>query len=219
MKKSVLITGGLTPPFSRICKIIKDAEQVVAADSGLDYALAHAVKPDMVVGDFDSLRTTEALNQLPAAKILRFDVDKDETDTEIGIRFLLDKGYQKITIIGGGGGRLDHLLGIVSLFFRPRRPSEWYTHRDYIVLIDKDFIGHGWQGRCVSFFPLTAKCRVKTSGLKWPLNRLKWRPGVASLSNQVSDSVFSIKVKTGRLLLLANLSADNDLNDIIGDGN
>lgn len=76
---------------------------VIAADGGYRAAKALGIKPDLVVGDFDSL------GYVPEAEeIIQHPVRKDDTDTLLAIRLGLERGYSNFVITGALGGRLDH---------------------------------------------------------------------------------------------------------------
>ncbi|MCQ2416695.1 MAG: thiamine diphosphokinase [Oscillospiraceae bacterium] len=75
----------------------------ICADSGLQLADRLGIKPDWVLGDFDSLG--EVPKHLPH---MIAPVEKDDTDTMLAVRCALEKGYRDIRIYGAFGGRLDH---------------------------------------------------------------------------------------------------------------
>jgi len=58
-------------------------------------------------------------------------------------------------------------------------------------------------GSVLSFFPAgRAPCRMRTSGLRWPLNTLMWEIGDAGISNVVEESPVVVEMLQGRLLLV-----------------
>ncbi len=76
---------------------------VIAADGG--YARLGGVRPDLVVGDFDSL------GYVPEGEsVVRHPVKKDDTDTMLAARIGLARGYRAFLLHGAVGGRLDHTL-------------------------------------------------------------------------------------------------------------
>ena len=115
--KGILFIGGKAPVYNLVKKEFEDAEIIIAADSGFDSAREMGIKPDIIIGDMDSIVNEKLLNEYSSDKILKFPKDKDETDTELGIKYLMDNNYDEIIIIGGGGGRMDHFLAIVLLPF------------------------------------------------------------------------------------------------------
>ena len=91
---------------------------VIAADAGYRACLEACVRPDLLIGDFDSMEP-------PAgdARLIRLPVEKDDTDTLAAIRAGLEEGCTDFLIYGGTGGkRLDHTLAnLQSLLFLRRR--------------------------------------------------------------------------------------------------
>ena len=78
---------------------------VIAADGGLNYLEEAKVKPDIIIGDFDSL------GRVPEGEmVIRCNAEKDDTDTMISVREALSRGAKTILIYGGLGGRLDHSI-------------------------------------------------------------------------------------------------------------
>ena len=82
----------------------------IAADSGYENAIDLGEKPDILLGDFDSISVR------PDKDIETVEVpsEKDFTDTQLAIETAVRKGADDIVIIGGLSGRLDHTLSNLS---------------------------------------------------------------------------------------------------------
>jgi thiamine pyrophosphokinase len=201
--KGLLLVGGNGPCRADAAEAIAGAACCVAADSGLDLALEMGLEPHLVVGDMDSLSRPSMLDEWPEERVLRFPVDKDETDTEIGLRVLHERGYDEVTVLGGGGGRLDHLLGVLMLFERDPPPSLWLTDHEEIRLIAGECAFQAPAGQTVSLFPWGGPASgMSSEGLQWPLDGLSFRPGYAGISNRVTAPPVRIRVHRGRLLMV-----------------
>jgi thiamine pyrophosphokinase len=206
-RKGLILTGGAGP---RIEVIIRDRSEwlVVAADSGLDLARSLGIVPDAIVGDMDSLSSPDVLEAYEGVDLERYDRAKDRTDTEIALDYLWKRSINAVTILGGGGGRLDHLLGIVALFDRDRHPARWFTEREEVVAIDDVIDVPCIPGSVVSFFPVgPVPARMTAEGLRWPLDGLEWRCGDAGISNECTGGRCRVKMLSGRLLLVRALSS------------
>jgi thiamine pyrophosphokinase len=156
----------------------------------------------------DSLGDPGRLRNYPEERILRYPEDKDYTDTELALRLLWDKGCDETWLVGGGGGRLDHLLAIRSLFERDPGPGRWITAADDIRIITGDLSLEITPGSLVSVFPLGAgPWRAESRGLRWPLEGLPWDPGFFGISNRAGEGRFSIKAVEGRFLVILPLTA------------
>ena len=180
---------------------ITDSDVIIAADSGLDLARSFGLRPHYIVGDFDSISDLRTLDEHTDAVVERFSSEKDFTDAELGLKKAREIGAQEIHLIGGGGGRLDHLLGLVALFEQPSPPYRWITGESEVFLVRGEWAIHGRVGELISFFPLgSEECRMSSAGLKWPLDKLVWRRGDAGISNEFSSEEASITMRSGSLL-------------------
>jgi len=109
--KGIIIAGGNCISSEKLKEIIPDYDIVVAADSGLKHLNAVDVKPDYLVGDFDSVdKSLLAEIDISITSVVRHPVEKDKTDTELAIDVLNELNVDDITILGGTGSRLDHTL-------------------------------------------------------------------------------------------------------------
>ncbi len=198
----LLFTGGEGPSPERLAPFLEGVELVIAADSGLELARAAGVDPALVVGDMDSLRDPGLLAAY-GERVMRFPVDKDETDTEIGVRLLRERGVDRAIVAGGGGGRLAHLLGLLALFERRFAPSVWLTAREHVQVVDGRLALPGCVGQTISFFPVGGRALIRRSaGLKWPLDGLKWGRGDAGVSNLAVADTVEVELAAGRLLMV-----------------
>src|SRR5438093_11623178 len=84
---------------------------VVAADSGIEHAVAAGYHVDLVVGDLDSAdpRTVSAA-RAAGAVVEHHPEAKDATDLELALAAVRDRDCTRAIVVGGHGGRGDHLL-------------------------------------------------------------------------------------------------------------
>jgi thiamine pyrophosphokinase len=94
------------------------AALVVAADGGARFLIGAGLRPDVVVGDFDSLPPAAA-ERLAAdgVELLRHPVRKDVTDGELAVEEALRRGAGEI-VLAGALGALDHTLGHLAILRR-----------------------------------------------------------------------------------------------------
>jgi thiamine pyrophosphokinase len=203
--EALLISGGDAPPRARLAGRFDDFGLVCAADSGLDIAREWGLVPDIIVGDMDSVSDPGLVELYPSARVIRAPRDKDESDTELGLKALAGEGADGIVLAGGGGGRLDHLLAVRALFERALRPVEWHTRFEVVYLLCSGAsLELGVErGATISVFPLSGGARGMSSlGLLWPLDGLAWGPGDFGLSNRASEGRILISAGEGDLLVL-----------------
>jgi len=207
MKKgtALIFTGGKGPQPEQVREVIKTADFSIAADSGWDLAKRLDTEPDIFIGDMDSLQDHDGLKQISDDRKLIYPVDKDFTDTELALKYLDDRKYRDIVLIGGGGGRVDHLMAILNLFRRSPRPAQWYTSREHALYIDRDALIRCDSGQTVSIFDCsTDETVLSTDGLKWELKSSVIDEDFFSISNTAMGEKFSIRIEKGAALVILN---------------
>ena len=68
---------------------------IVASDGGYNYLKKQNIKPDLIIGDLDSIKE-EPTN----LKVLKYPIEKDETDTELVLKYLTNRNYKIIFLVG-----------------------------------------------------------------------------------------------------------------------
>jgi len=184
---------------------------VVAADGGAVRALALGCRPDLVVGDGDSLGEA-GLDSFRSAgvPVERAPVAKDESDTELAVAAAVRRGATRLTILGAlGGARLDHALANIWLLAHPALAG-----REAVVLDDRSRVRllagpaavtlAGRPGDLVTLLPFGADAvGVTTAGLAYPLADEPLRVGPArGLSNSRAGSEARVSLRSGRLLVI-----------------
>jgi thiamine pyrophosphokinase len=203
--EALLAIGGEAPPRDVLADRLPGFRMICAADSGLDLLASWEVAPGLIVGDMDSLSDLSLLDHYPGAEILRFPTAKDDSDTELGLRLLRERGADRVVIAGGGGGRLDHLLAIRALFGRPCHPDEWHTaHESCYRLGEGDTLElASHSGATISVFPVgDGATGMESEGLRWPLAGLVWDACGFGLSNEASGDRVRVRAGQGSLLVV-----------------
>ena len=191
-----------------------DVGLVVAADAGAETAERLGALPDLVVGDLDSLTTT-ALARLTAAGVAfeTSPVDKDESDAELAVRAALARGAAALTIVGGFGGRPDHLLATIGILALPELIGvsvelvDGATRLSLLRGPGRVTIA-GRAGDLVSLLPFGPGVDgVTTAGLAWSLIDEPLPPGPSrGLSNVRVRDTAEVSVRTGLLLVIETVA-------------
>lgn len=181
---------------------------VVAADSGLAQIYALGLTPNVVVGDFDSVDLAQlARAEVDGARIERHPVDKDATDLELALQITHELGVTDITVIGAGGGRIDHHLAALALLAAPQwKPA----HLTALLGPGRISVVHDRaeiEGRPDSIVTLLAvggpAVGVTTTGLRWPLRDAQLEPtSTLGVSNQIIESPAQVSVHRGTLFAI-----------------
>ena len=132
-RQHVVIISGGTVEENLALDILKKQSSafLIAVDRGLEFFYKHKIKPDYIVGDFDSIAPEiiawyKEWTEIP---IREFNPVKDASDTEIAVRYAVESGYGNITILGGTGTRLDHVMANIQVLSIPARAGDVYKRQ------------------------------------------------------------------------------------------
>lgn len=198
----VFVGGDAVDPA--LIEELPERRWVVAADSGLDHATRIGVRVDLMVGDLDSV-TPAALESFDGP-VERHPVDKDATDFELALdKAIAHPNIDRLIVVGGHGGRLDHLLANAAVIASPRFAAvdvEWISGTTRVHVIRHHCELHGAPGEVVSLLAVGGDASgVTTTGLRWSLtNEVLAQGSARGVSNEFAKPVASIQVTTGCIL-------------------
>ncbi len=202
METVVIFTGGGSL-HSSLLDELPVAELIVAADSGYDLAVELGWSVDVVVGDLDSIST----DPLPGHVIVeRHATDKDATDLELALDRVALEQPQRVVVVGGAGGRVDHELATATLLCSERwseiEEIDWVTQRGWAHVVRDRRILHADVGSLLTLLPIGGPARgVSTMGLRWNLSDETLHHGsTRGVSNEFAGPVADIRVGLGCLL-------------------
>lgn len=206
---AVVVIGG-DPPISAVAQALPAHDFVVAADSGLHGARALGLHVNAVIGDMDSVDPQLLADAESAGTIIkRVAHDKDATDTELALLFAAERGAQRIIVVTGGGGRLDHQLGVLNVLFHPGLAAVnveafWDTAHVLALRGPGTVALHGRRGEVVSLLPVGADASgTTTEGLVWPLtNETIPAYSTRGVSNELIGTEARISLTLGHLLII-----------------
>lgn len=180
---------------------INKGDFVIAADGGFRHL--NGIKPNCVVGDFDSL------GYFPENEnVVRHPIHKDDTDTMLAIKMGLDRGFDKFAVFGGLGGRLDHTIanihGLAYLAEHGARGCLVGEGESVILLKNDSVVFSGDAEGTLSVFAYGADARgVTLTGLEYPLeNATLTCQFPLGVSNACIGAPAMITVEDGRLLIV-----------------
>lgn len=212
MVVTLIVADGDVPPRAAVDRLLGGGpELVIAADGGALKAEALGYPPRVVVGDADSLATSDVERfRAAGAEVVIRPVDKDESDTELALNEALSRGASRVAIVGAfGGRRLEHTLANILLLASERLKGRDICMADGTSTLRVMHNGErldlsGSVGDYVSLLPLTWHVSgVTTVGLRYTLTREMLEQGPArGLSNELTTSAAAIQIDQGRLAVV-----------------
>ena len=190
------------------------AGYVIAADGGAAAALELGLRVDELIGDLDSVSPqVQARVAGAGARVRRYPVAKDTTDLELALAAAAGRepAPRRVVVLGGAGGRLDHLLAGALLLAAPdwagvdathTRVEAWLGRAKITVVRDQAGLSASGPGALVSLLALGGVAHgVTTSGLRYPLNGHDLVPGTTlGVSNEFTATRATVSLTGGVLL-------------------
>lgn len=204
----LVITGGTINDYALTKNLIGAYDYVICADGGLRHIAHLDIKPNQVVGDFDSADKQHIQYVIDEGiDIVKYPAKKDMTDTEIAIDAAIDYGADKIIVVGAIGSRMDHTLANVHILYRALKfgiecimvnENNKIKLIDGYVDIDNDF------GKYLSLIPMTTQVKgITTEGLMYPLKNATISIGTSyGISNEILGPRASVDIKSGILIMI-----------------
>lgn len=203
----LIFANGALDDGGWVASYLARAAAVIAADGGLRHLLALGRRPDALIGDLDSVPLGIVAEEA-AAYLIRYPRDKDETDLELALLYAVERfPDREVLILGGFGGRFDHMLANILLLAHPRllgRPIHFVDDRQSAWLLAADpppgeTVIAGAPGDIVSLLPLGGPAYVvSTTGLRWSLRDETLSFGPArGVSNEMTAAVATVRLGAG----------------------
>ena len=205
--RAFIYTGG-TVYADGVAERPEEGDLVIAADAGYRHAKSLGITPSVLLGDFDSLGVPDADDTV---EIFQVPAEKDVTDTQLAVQVALERGATELLILGGLGGRADHLLSNLSIleslwtkrircvidngknrirFIRNDSIIIPRSHYKYLSLIAVDDVVKG----------------VTVEGCKYPLKKAKLtRLHQYAVSNELTGNCAFIDVPRGGVYLIESM--------------
>jgi thiamine pyrophosphokinase len=209
----IVVTGGEAPDGALVTQAlawVPAGAVVVAADSGVEHALRLGLGIDHAVGDFDSvdLAVLDGV-EMAGTRVVRHPVAKDATDLELALDTAVELGARRIVLIGGHGGRLDHLLGNALVLASPRFAdlvvdAVMGEARVHVARPRGPTVVHGEAGSLVTLLPVHGPAEgVTTDGLLYPLDQESLAEGsTRGISNEMTGSEATVRLTAGCVLVV-----------------
>ncbi|MCS6870830.1 MAG: thiamine diphosphokinase [Anaerolineae bacterium] len=185
---------------------------IIAADGGLRHIYALGLRPDLVIGDMDSVSPDQlARAKAEGAHIQTFPTHKDETDLELAVLAALARGCQRLWLFAATGDRLDQMISNVQLLALPQLANAQAiivsgAQRCWLARPPSTEV-HGQIGDTLSLLPLSASARgIHTEGLYYPLRGEPLYFGTTrGISNVLTAPYARISFSEGLLLVIHTL--------------
>ena len=192
-----------------VARLVTDADLVVGVDGGGSLLAEAGVRPDLLLGDFDSLDPeTLARFEGEGVGVVRFPAEKDATDLELALDRVRVLGATEVTVTAAFSGRLDHTLAAVFSIAGAADLSPAIVEPGLQAWVlspgGRTTISLTGTDATLSLLPLGGAARVSIDGVRWPLDRaLIAATSSLGMSNRITSSLATATVHEGVVLIAA----------------
>ena len=211
-KRTVIVSGGMLEE-EFVLPVLKseETEFIIAVDKGLEFLYRHEIRPDYIVGDFDSVphELVDYYREKMNVPVREFNPVKDASDTEIALRLCLGLNRKQIWILGGTGNRIDHLWANVQclqIALDAGADARILDSHNQIRLLSHGITLKREEafGPFFSVFPLEFPVDdFNITGAKYPLKNHVLKPyGSLCVSNEYAEDTVEITFSFGVVILM-----------------
>lgn len=211
---ALILNGELDLEKNEIKAKIKEykIDKIIAVDGGANNTRKVDLLPDLVLGDLDSIteKNKDYYSQ-NNVDLLKYPVEKDQTDSEIAVDYCLTHDITKIYLMAALGGRIDQQLGNLNLLEYINElnlEAKILSKKIEIALIKNRHKFINKKGYRLSLIPQSKKVEgVTIRGCKYNLeNQDIKRSKSRGISNLIKKDQAEVSLENGLLIyVLENL--------------
>ncbi len=206
----IIVTGGnISPGFLERELAESQNSYIIGVDKGLDSLHALHVRPNLVIGDFDSVDNGIRAIYAGSPDAVVLNPEKDYTDTHVAVLEALKRKPERIKLLGATGTRLDHVMGnlaLLKLCLLQGVEAVIADEHNRIRMIDRQLrIRKDRQyGKYISCIPFSDRVEGLTiSGFRYNLEGATIiKEETIGISNELREEEGLITLKTGYLLVM-----------------
>lgn len=206
--KALLVSNGYINDYKKLLDNLDRADYIACADGGIRHLRAVDRKPDIIIGDLDSISDEDlAYIKRDDIEIHKFPSIKDYTDTELAAKFLIDKGYKEIVFMAVTGDRIDHSLGnifLLNLMLEEKISARIIDDKNTIYLLDDYMELEKEEDSFLSIIAISeAGVEISLSGFFYDLHREHIAFGsTRGISNEIIEDRGIIQIHRGKALII-----------------
>ena len=201
--RCVIIGAAPVKNYKKIRSFLRPDDFVIACDGGLNHIKKLKVRPNLIVGDFDSHKN-------PHSKIetIALPCEKDDTDSVFALKTAISRGFKDFLFVGMIGARLDHGLGNLYMLvkcFEEGLSALMLDDYSEMEIVGKSEVQITDNYTYFSLLNITGRASgITIKDAKYPLEKAEIKQDYQyGISNEViKGKTAKVSVQEGRLLLV-----------------
>lgn len=200
--RAVIIGNGEITDYTYISGKLRKGDYIICADGGYRHSVPLGIKPDVLIGDMDSIGENDF-----DGDIINLPIRKDFTASEVCVKYVLLKDFEEILMLGFTGTRQDHTITnllLLKQFAAAGKKAHITDEHNDIYFTSQENVIYGQKGDLVSIIPVGGDLRgICTTGLDYPLdNETLFFGESRGVSNVMTSNKCVIKIESGYGLII-----------------
>lgn len=204
-----IVGNGQINDLENFKKVLCTHDHLICADGGATHLNNIGVLPDIMIGDFDSIKSEELyFYKENGVEIISHPADKNATDMHLAVSLAIERGFTQIEIFGGTGFRIDHMMANIFLleYMKKNGADGKIIDENNILMIANHpkTIIKAFKNQIISLVALSDEVTgITLKGLKYPLkNATLTRCDSLGISNIMLHREVEIFKESGELLII-----------------
>lgn len=197
----VILANGHFPSHPIAMDYLENNKIIICTDGAADKLLDYGMKPDFIIGDFDSTKIKESERSRKWIE----SPNQNKTDLEKAFDWCIKNNFNEILLLGAGGEREDHLLGNLYTLanYYDKVECEMITNYARIICVKgKNYI-QSVANQDISIIATEKIDSITLDGLQYTMKNQTLNPSARAICNKTIANEFYIE-STGKALVLLN---------------
>ena len=202
IKSVLIIANGKAPKKELFQNLVNKSDLIIAADGGANICFQHDIKPEYVVGDFDSIENNLRTHFNTSEFIHK--PDQNEHDLLKALKFCETLNPQQVICTAVFGKRIDHVLSNLFIIQNQNFKFKLEFIDDYakVFIIKNTYQFFSPPNQHISFLSYRPVFGVTLKGFKYNLTEKDFPDGFNGLSNEIDENPASVSIKNGSLITI-----------------
>ncbi|MCK9480835.1 MAG: thiamine diphosphokinase [Bacteroidia bacterium] len=201
---ALVLANGLPCSTELLNQLVAWSPTIMVLDGAYYKAMERNINFDILLGDFDSIKTTSI--ELPFPAEIIHTPDQEKTDLQKGLELLIARKTEAANLLWATGARADHFMSNLNVMakFRNDITLKMIDDNSVIYPVKSPFVKYFHAGENLSLIPLNAVKNIQTKNLQYELHGGLLEPGGRfGSSNRVKESgLVEVTFDDGILLLM-----------------
>ena len=197
---TVIVGNGETPQGEIPQLFLQRAQFIVCCDGALDKLLQIGIKPNIVIGDCDSI-SEEKRQQFQ--DIIIEDQDEECNDLQKALKYCMKQQLGPVAVLGASGLRDDHQLANLSILnmYSAKMDLIMVSNYGLFSFISEDTTFASLPSQEVSVFNFDGQAIFSFESLQYPVHNRRFTQLWEGSLNKALGEHFTVKISGGRGLV------------------